>query len=197
MLETAIRKSAGNRRQAIRKYRRSSSLESYFTAQYFKMTAASAASGVGGLISGTILTGVALTTFFRCAANMTYAYGDHINAPVDDDDIFGVLAIWLGTQPEDVFNQTLRGFKVAGGSAAAGRAAEFAAKKASSKALDFLLPRITSELAAKVATKVAAGAVPAASAIVQSIIVTNDYRNIRIAIRKFYQAKLTYLQSQG
>lgn len=160
------------------------------------MTAAAAGSGAGGLVSGTLLSGVALTVFFRCVANMTYVYGDSIEEmPVDDDDFFGVLAIWLGTQPEDVFNQALKGYKTACGSAAAGRAAEFAARKASSKALGFLLPRITNQVLAKVATKVAAGAVPAAGVVVQATLMVNDYNNIVRAIRKFYRAKAAYLRS--
>lgn len=195
MIEGAIRKAAGNSEKTIRKFRRSGvTLDWYLQKQYLKMTAAAAGSGFGGIVSGTILSGAALTVFFRCVANMTYVCGDRINnMPVDDDDFFGVLAIWLGTQPEDVFNQALNGYKIACGPAAAGRVAEFAAKKASSKALNFLLPRITNQVLAKVATKVAAGSVPVAGVLVQAIIMTNDHNNIRRAIRKFYRAKAAYL----
>lgn len=195
MIESTIRKAAGDSRKTIRKFHRSRwTVSGYFTKQQITMTAAAAGAGAGGLVFGTLLSGGALAVFFRCVANMTYVYGDSIeDMTVDDDDFFGVLAIWLGTQPEDVFNQALKGYKTACGSAAAGRAAEFAAKKASAKALEFLLPRITNQVLTKVATKVAAGAVPAAGVIVQAIFITNDYKNIVRAIDKFYSAKAAFL----
>ncbi len=193
LLREAILKAASDPNQVQRRYRRRSSINGYFRLQYSKMAATAGASGIGGWFTGALLTAVAAGNLLRCVANMTYAYGYSVEAEVERHDFLGVLAIWMGKMPEDVLGGINGFIKTTRGPGLALRAAKPMIERVSDeifvRVARLFLPYIVEHLAARLAVRLLSCVAPILSCGVLVAVVTNDYSNIKIAIRQYYEAK--------
>lgn len=190
MILAAIKKAAGNPEHAIARSKTYDSIDNYWAVQYLKMTGSAVLGGVPGAVVGSVLTVGAMAGFLRCAANMTYAYGNYVGAVVDDEDFFAVLAIWMGKNPNDIVGQATNLLGHVRLPQLKAKAAEIAAFKIAEELAERLAVYAAESLAARVATKIVAGIVPFVGSVVAAAIVTNDYNKISAAIKTFYNRKL-------
>lgn len=189
-LLAAIKKAAGNPQNAIRRSRRYSSLGGYYNVQMLKVCSAAGMSGIGGVFTGSVLTVGAMANLLRCAANVSFAYGDSIGAEVEAEDFSAILAIWTGTDIDDVIRQATVVAKIAKAPLLAQKAAERTAFKITSVIAEKLAVKAAESMAARILALVAAGVVPVAGAIAAAMLIYRDFANIYAAAQKFYRRKL-------
>lgn len=186
LAEYIIKTAAIDPSRAIANCRRMGGYTIYSTAQCARMSTLAAASGLGGIATGAALTVSSLIDMFRCASKLTYAYGSTVaHLPVDKDDFIGVLAIWLGTDPQNIF--------VYSNPSLATTTPEDATKAVSFVSVERLMVNIGAMIGKIFAAKTAGSAVPLASSLVMSTLSIRDFLNISKAIQRYYDEKRKHL----
>ena len=190
-LYQALIKVVGEPENAITRSQKYKTIEKYWRMQYTKMMAEAAVSGIGGFLTGTIMSVGTATHAMRCIANMTYAYGHAVGAKVDKEDFFYVLAFWTNKDKSEVVNQPAKAILAARARALAAANARQASIKAGQQLINQLAVYAAQSIAARWAMRIVASAAPLIGMAVMAVIMQNDYSKITAAIREFYQQKLS------
>ncbi|MGD8373604.1 MAG: hypothetical protein PVI21_01975 [Candidatus Woesebacteria bacterium] len=189
-LLAAIKKAAGDPQKAIRNANRYSSLDRYHQVQVMKVSGVAGLSGIGGIVTGSALTVGAMANLLRCAANISFAYGASIGAEVDSEDFYAILAIWTGTDINDVICQATAVAKIAKAPFLIQQTAERTAIKITGALAERLAVKAAESIGARILAMVAAGVVPVVGAVAATVLIVRDINNIYAAAQRFYKRKL-------